>query len=458
MFADPGLRRVTVHAGTTVVDLSLPAAVPVSSLIPAIVDILGNAGDVSPGPTAQRYQLSCPAVGALPASTTLSDSDIRDGAVLALSRCAPDTAPRYLRHDEAEAVSEALNEPMPPQHRCHPRLTGALVACGLAAAGALVVFTTTVHDEAPHSDGTVCVAAAGGVALLLAAVAQRIYRDPMAALTLSAIAITFAALAGLLVLPGAAGLPNLLLAAMATAATAVLAIRVSGCGVVPFTAVACCALVVAIATLAGVIGSAPAYVVGSSAALASLGLLQLSTRIAIVLAGLSPRLPALDSDEVDAAPTTDSLAAKAIRSRDWLTGMQAAFSSSATIGALLATLTSRRGIAVAVVAGAVLLLSARSTADGRGKLVYVVSGSVTIAATFAAASVRLQVPEPWIATLVATSVAAAMYLAFVAPAVPISPLARRGIDALELAALVAMTPLACWTCGVFRAVGNLDLL
>lgn len=42
--SDPGLRRVTVHAGAQAVDLTLPAAVPVATLIPSIVDILGDRG------------------------------------------------------------------------------------------------------------------------------------------------------------------------------------------------------------------------------------------------------------------------------------------------------------------------------------------------------------------------------------------------------------------------------
>lgn len=54
--SDPGLRWVTVHAGAQAVDLTLPAAVPVATLIPSIVDILGDRG-ASPA-TAARYQLS----------------------------------------------------------------------------------------------------------------------------------------------------------------------------------------------------------------------------------------------------------------------------------------------------------------------------------------------------------------------------------------------------------------
>lgn len=62
--SDPGLRRVTVHAGAQAVDLTLPAAVPVATLIPSIVDILGDRG-ASPA-TAARYQLSALGAPALP--------------------------------------------------------------------------------------------------------------------------------------------------------------------------------------------------------------------------------------------------------------------------------------------------------------------------------------------------------------------------------------------------------
>lgn len=82
--SDPGLRRVTVHAGAQAVDLTLPAAVPVATLIPSIVDILGDRG-ASPA-TAARYQLSALGAPALPNATTLAQCGIRDGAVLVLHK------------------------------------------------------------------------------------------------------------------------------------------------------------------------------------------------------------------------------------------------------------------------------------------------------------------------------------------------------------------------------------
>ncbi|BCI91004.1 hypothetical protein NIIDMKKI_62100 [Mycobacterium kansasii] len=64
----------------------------------------------------------------------------------------------------------------------------------------------------------------------------------------------------------------------------------------------------------------------------------------------------------------------------------------------------------------------------------------------------------WVAALTAILAAAAMFPGFVAPAISLSPVARRGVEALELAAWVAVAPLVCWTCGVFGAVRGLELI
>lgn len=68
-------------------------------------------------------------------------------------------------------------------------------------------------------------------ALLFAVIACRTYRDPIAGLTLSVIATIFGAVAGLLAVPGVPGVHSVLVAAMAAAATSVLAMRITGCGV-----------------------------------------------------------------------------------------------------------------------------------------------------------------------------------------------------------------------------------
>lgn len=298
--SDPGLRRVTVHAGAQAVDLTLPAAVPVATLIPSIVDILGDRG-ASPA-TAARYQLSALGAPALPNATTLAQCGIRDGAVLVLHKSsAQPPTPRC--DDVAEAVAAALDTTARPQCQRTTRLSGALAASCITAGGGLMLVRNALGTNVTrYSDATAgVVAAAGLAALLFAVIACRTYRDPIAGLTLSVIATIFGAVAGLLAVPGVPGVHSVLVAAMAAAATSVLAMRITGCGGITLTAVACCAVVVAAATLVGAITAAPVPAIGSLATLASFGLLEVSARMAVLLAGLSPRLPpALNPD--DACP------------------------------------------------------------------------------------------------------------------------------------------------------------
>jgi type VII secretion integral membrane protein EccD len=278
----------------------------------------------------------------------------------------------------------------------------------------------------------------------------------VAGLTLGLVATAFAAVAGFVAVPGASLVPNVLLAAMAAAVTSVLAIRITGCGVVALTAVSCFAIVVAVAAFAGVITAAPLRTIGSTSVLVSFGLLGLAGRASIVLAGLSPQLSTAALDLNTPEPGGVCLATKAIRADAWLSSLLTAFSSSAAVGAII-TVAAARGtaaprlgcIAFAAIAGALLLLRARS-ADARTTLVFVISGNATIGLTFAVCAARMH--GPWIAAVTAMLAGAAIYLGFVAPTTSPSPVLRRCLELLEYLALVAMAPLACWICGLYGVV------
>jgi type VII secretion integral membrane protein EccD len=441
---DPGLRRVSVHAGTAVVDLALPAAVPIASMIPSIIDILDDCGaDRSADRPGVAYRLSCPGIPALRASTTLAQNDIRDGAVLILSQSGADLpAPRY--DDVADAVAATLGADARPRTRRATRLTGAVVAGFLTTVGGLTLIRNTLGNNATDDvDATAGISVVAAVIALL--IARQAARDPIIGLTLSLVAVAFAALAGFTAVPGGPGAPNVLLAAMAVAVTAVLALRLTNRGVVALTAVSCFAVIAAAAAFAGLLTAAPVRTITSLSALASLGLLGSSGRVSIALAGLSPQL-ADDARLVD----------KAIRADAWLTSLLAAFSSSAAVAAIATAATGRGAGAPAFAAttGALLLLRARST-DGTTTLVFVVGGIATIGTTFAIAAIGTPGHGPWIATVTAMLVAAALYLGFRDPAV--SPVPRRIVELSEYLALLAMAPLTCWICGFYGAIRALNL-
>jgi ESX secretion system protein EccD len=440
--SDPGLRRVSVHAGTAVVDLALPAAVPLAVLIPSIVDILGDAP-----PDAGRYHLSRPGEPALVKSKTLADSAIQDGSVLVLGQSP--IPPPVARHDDVAAAVTATLKAARPWSRRATRLTGAVATICLTVIGGLALVRNA--GDTRDLGSTVAVAAVAGLtALLGAAAAHRAYRDAIAGLTLGVAATAFAAVAGFLAVPGAPGIPNVLLAATAAAVTAELTKRASGCGGVTLTAVACVALVVAVAALVGLLTAVPLNALGAASALISVGLLGVAARVSIVLAGLSPR----PADPDDAESEDRCLTTKSIRADNWLAGLLAAFSASAAVGAIITVLAGAPRlccIGFGTLTGALLLSRARSS-DRRRTLVFVVSGIAVITTTFAVTAVRVPGHGPWLAAATATLAAAAIYLGFVAPALTMSPVLRRSAELLECLALAGLVPLTCWICGGYGVV------
>ncbi|OCB23648.1 type VII secretion integral membrane protein EccD [Mycobacterium malmoense] len=459
---DPTLRRVSIHSGSTAVDLSLPAEIPVAVLTPSIVDVLHvrDAGDAS---TAKRYHLSLPGSSALDPSKTLAQSGIADGAVLLLGRSsAPPPAVRH--HDVAEAVCEALAAAPEPwaaaRRRLATRVGGVVTAACMTGIGALALVRNALHGNGgrePHTTVAVAVAASV-IALLSAVVAHRAYRDAAAGLALNAMAAAFAAVAGVLAVPGGPGACKVLLGATAAAVTAVLAIRASGCGLATLTAVSCAATVVAAAALVGVITTAPLRAIGAASALVSVGLLGAAARVSIAVAGLSPRLPA--TPDTDPGETTGTcVAARAHRADGWLSSLLAGFSAAAAVGAVVSVLAGAPRlscVAFGGITGALLLLRAR-TSDGAKMLASASGGILVLTTTFGAAAMSTPGHGAWVAAATGTLAAAAIFLGFFAPDVSLPPLVHRSVDALEWLALVAMVPLACWICGLYGAVRGMNL-
>ncbi|OBI34915.1 type VII secretion integral membrane protein EccD [Mycobacterium colombiense] len=448
-----------MYWGTTAVDITVPAEIPVAVLLPSVIDILGVD---HPDREAARYRLSIPGASGLDPSMTLAQQDIGDGAILVLSRrSAPLPAPRYF--DVAETVSATLDAATAPgsgASRAHAvRLIGAAAAMLFTGIGGLAIVRDafgTIADRDVAATVTALVSA-GALALGLAAIAHRGYRDPTAGLALNLIATAFAAVAGFVAVPGAPGAPNVLLAAAVAAVTAVVAMRVSDCGVVTLTAVAGCATVVAVAGLVGVVSAAPLHVVASVAALISIGLLPVAARASIALAGLSPRLEMSDAPAIE--PRYARTRSQAVRADRWLTSLLAGLSVSAALAAIVTVVAGAPRLsctAFGTLTGALLLLRSRYT-DMRRMLVFAVGGIAVAATTFGVAASGATVSGAWVVTLTALTAAVAAYLGFVGAARPASPVLRRGAGLLEWLALAAMVPLTCWICGLYGASRGLNL-
>jgi type VII secretion integral membrane protein EccD len=443
----------------------LPAAVPIVELMPSILDLLkierGSGASAMPA----HYQLSHPGLSPLDPSTTLLDNSIRNGALLIVSSSSV-KLPAPCFDDAAGAVSTTLADTARTWSRQCSRLAGAIAATWLAGLSAVPLVrrsfsNSTFHEaEANH----VAVATIGAVALLAAFFAHRVYREPVAGVTLGLVANGFLTVTAFLAVPDGPGPPNALLAAMAAGVVAVLTMRLIGGGTRTFTTVCCVALVIAVAAVATVLIAGPLLVMGALTTVVSLALLEVSVRLSITWAGLSPRLPT-PLDGPDLAPDAGELRRGALRADGLLTSLVAGCAIAAAAGAVCTVISAsatddiRSGaVLFAAVTGAVLLLRARSQHSFTRTLTLLVTGTATFSAAFAIAGMAPPPQPVWLVTGMVSPVAVAICLGFVVPALTFSPAARRGVDLFEYLVLIAIVPLACWTCGFYSAARGVQLI
>jgi type VII secretion integral membrane protein EccD len=459
-----GLRRVSVYADSHHVDLVLSALVPIGSLMPPIVDILAEGGHRAQT-VAALHQLSLPGKMALDPSKTLAQLGIRDGTTLILTSSATILTPPRV-DDMAEAVSMSLAPTVRPWTRQAARLISILAASCLAGTGAAVLIRTAFDtNDARRSGCAVVAAVAGFIALPAAVLAYRVFRDRTAGLALGLAASGFAALAGFLAVPDEVAAPNALLATAATATSAT-ALRVMGCCATAFTALACFATIEAAAAAVAAVTAAPLQAIGAASAAISLVLVELSAPLSIMLAGLSSQVTTEpDTAREDLAVARHRLNIRAIRADSWLTSLVAAFSGAAALGAIGAAAGSHfasgrdlLGMAFATITGAVLLLRARSHRDLTRSVPLMVSGTITLSATFVIAAIAYPVRTPYIAAASIMLAAAALCLGFITRTVTFSPIGRRSLELLEYLALAVIGPLACWMCGLYGAARGMNLL
>ncbi len=453
---DQAVRRVVVYAGSRYVDLALSAALPIAALIPRIVDIL--AADSGQRTDPMRYQLSLPGDVALDPSKTLEQLEILNGTSLMLTAASTALASPCV-DDVAEEVSASLAGTSRLWSRQAARLVGVLTAGCLAAAGAAILIGTAFGTNDVRRGACAGVAAgAGFIALLAALAAHRVFYQGTAALILGLAAGGFAALAGLLTVPGGLGAPNVLLAT-AAAATSATVMRVIGCYATVFTALACFAAVEVAAVVVSVGTAVPLSAIGAASAVISLLLIEASAPVSIVLAGLP--------SEVSSEPggSCDELGAKAIRAKAWLTSLVAAFAASAALGAVGAAVGSLSadgprwlGITFAAITAGVLLLRARSHADLVRSASLIAAGIATLSATLVITAVVYPPYRPYIAAVSMTLAAAALCRGFITQTMTLSPIGRRSVELLEYLALAVVVPLACWICGLYSGVRGLNLL
>ena len=454
------LFRVTVRAhrlgASAAVDLALPAEMELGEVMPCIVDLVGRQlGERSLGCT-ERWTLSRLDGSALEESMTLDENGVRDGDLWLLTA----EAMTYERDftDMSHYVVDASGSP--DHDDSWSRQLGVLAWSWSAVVGAV---TLVWPSHLAHGSRAVAAAIVAVAATVAAVIAGRTELESFATPSFGMTAVAFGALAGYLMVPGGPAPPNFFLAAAICSAISTVLLHVTSQSSTPFIAIATLSSVVAITAASAMVWPVATATLGAVMAAVSLAMLSLAAKVSIFLTRLSPQMPD-GSDALDdcAPPPVISGVVRAERGHRVLTGLLAGFSLSAALGTVL-TIADRPAdntwvrVAFATAIAVALIFRACQQRGTARRALILVAGLISATAAFALV-VASDPKDAFGVCLVAVALgAAALCLTRINFGSRLSPLARRGVEAVDYLALAAVVPMAGWICGAFGLVRGLSL-
>jgi type VII secretion integral membrane protein EccD len=420
--------RLSIQTGrdddVRTVDVAVCAQTPVGMLLPAVNDV---AQLWPPARDAHLWRLDRPVGGPLDDSMSLEANGVRDGELLVLTAVhAP--IPRSTIWEPARAVASAGS----PPRESGGRLRAAVCMWAVLVAGAALAWSGVTT----HAAGHLIVAACGAFAVCWVAL---LGRSP----TLSVAGTALAAATGFLTVPSGPAAPNLLLAATAAFAVAVVMTRLTGGASAVLTATATCSALVAAATAVATFVVLPFATIGATLATGALGLLALAPRAAILLSGLGTRGDAA-TRAADGHATLTGLVAGSVLAVVVGTALVA-------LGCLRAELPPIAGVAFTCVAGLVVLLRSRTYVGSSCRTMLAIGGLIGATAAFVVVVAAAPHHTYWIAAAVG-----AVGLGVLRHRRP-TAVSSRAVDLIDYAALAAVVPLACWVIGVYALVRDLHL-
>jgi type VII secretion integral membrane protein EccD len=438
--------RVTVVAPRTRMDLALPSDVAVANLVPMLLKMAGESSADGGSPHG-GWCLAKLGGEAIDPDRPLSSLGVVDGDLLQL-RHRRDIPPPPLFDDVVDAIAVAAPDSYRPWTQRTARTLG-LVAAGLALlASAVALLRVGAVARAEFGLSAAALAGAGAViALIVGATMARVYDDATAGVVVAAGSLPLAFVSGLYIVPGDVHAANFLLACTLVLVLAVTSITVLSAGITPFVASATAAVLGALTFLVASVVDRPAAGIAAGAASLALCAISALPRLTIQLSRLPiPHVPssAKDLQEDPGFPDYTAIERRAGVAHEYLTGMLAGCGAVAAIGAVLAAAGGALGIVLAAVVAAVLLLRARSYANGRQAITLLVSGMVAIAGLMAGLLALARQPGLLLIGFGGLLVLAmfALFAGVVLPQRRFSPVLRQSVDVTEAILIAAVLPLA----------------
>jgi type VII secretion integral membrane protein EccD len=437
---------VTVVAPRTRIDLALPSDVAVANLLPMLLRMAGESS-ADGGSRHGGWCLAKLGDEAIDPDRPLSSLGVVDGELLQLRRRS-DSPPPPLFDDVVDAIAVAAPDSYRPWTESTARTLG-IVAAGLALLASAIALLRAGAVAGPdlRFSAAALAGAAAVVALIVGAVIARVYDDANAGVAVAAGSLPLGFVSGLYIVPGGVHAANFLLACMLVFVLAAASVTVLGAGITPFVASATAAALGALTFLVATLVDRPAAGIAAGAAALALCAISALPRLTIHLSRLPmPQVPgsAKDLQEDPGFPDFTAIERRAGVAHEYLTGMIAGCGAVAAIAAVLAAAGGALGIVLGTVVAAVLLLRARSYANGRQAIALLVSGMVAIAGLTAALLALARQPGLLLIGF-GGLLALATFALFTGVAVPrrrFSPVLRQSVDVIEAILIAAVLPLA----------------
>jgi type VII secretion integral membrane protein EccD len=455
--------RVTVVAPRTRIDVALPAGVAVADLLPMLLEM---AKEATPDGGARHGGWCLAKLGDSPLepSRTLASLGVVDGELLQLRKRA-ENPPPPLYDDVVDAIAEST----PDSYRPWTKKTANRIGY-IAGTLALFLAAITVLMTGPlfGGDAVPAAIAAGAAAIVCVALGTTIARGYQAetagVLIAAAGGLPMAFVAGLYIVPGATGRANLLLACALVLIVASASIMLIGTGITVFVAAGSAALIGVIAFAIGTLIAHPAPGIAAGAAAVSLAALSVLPRITIQLARLPlPNVPgsAEDLKEDSGFPDYRSIERRAGLAHEYMTGMIIGLGAATAISAII---TAGKGdfwaIATAVSATLVLLLRARTYANGSQAIALLATGMFSAAGVMIGWLITSDTFGRllWVFGSLVLIAAASLVFGVIFPEQRFSPPLRRTVEIIEAICIAVMLPLALAVMNLYGVLRNVNIL
>ncbi|MGA6208733.1 type VII secretion integral membrane protein EccD [Nocardia testacea] len=481
---EPELSRVSVIGGNTQVDVGLPATVPIAGFIGELVNLIESRSPNLPdseeetGPlTAQHWTLARLGREAIAPSRTLNEAEVYDGELLVLRSVSAKEAPA-LFDDVIDAVSRLTAEEFTGWSGASARWLG-LVASALTVLITLAVLVVSRGGGDPLAPGFALLGS-GLAALVAAGITARRYGDELTASWLSADGLMLLFGGAALLVPGALGSPHLLLGSSVLLVASILGYRLTGVGATLFSCAAASAVIALVTAVIYLIWHPGLPKVAGGLLVAGAMTLSMVPRMAALLARLPiPPVPtagaAIDPADHEPRPTIEGIGAigatalpsaaglgeRARAANRFQTGLIAACTGSAVIGAfgVADPLGPYRwqGITLAVITAIILSLRGRSFADIAQAATLIGGACVTfvsliVGLAFGSGDLVLVCA----ATLLAFTLGVIGF-GVIGPHIEVTPVVRRAIELFEYGLIMAVIPLVLWVMGIYGTARNLSI-